>query len=66
MRSLHIEFSTRIDQLINDGKGEVLAFELTAEEFKNQIEHVKILPLSYIFIDGTSVIFESDRIIFSL
>jgi len=66
MASLHLEFSERIDQLINDHKGELQAFDIAASEFVNQIDEVTLCPLRYLFVDGSEVIFDNDKVIFSL
>lgn len=63
---LNIEFCQRIDQLINDGKGEVQAFELCCQEFRNQIDYVTLYPLSYFFVDLSSCYFENDNTFFNL
>lgn len=66
MNNLSIEFSDRIDQLINDGKGEVQAFELTCEEFKSKIVDVYLNPLRYLFKDLSSCTFFEGDIYYSI
>lgn len=64
---LHIQFCERIDQLINDGKGEVTAFELTCEEFRNQIFEVTLYPdLRYLFVDLSECTFKNNSVYFNL
>lgn len=66
MQNLSQEFTQRIDQLINDHKGEVQAFELTCQEFKNKIMDVTLYPLCYVFCDYSSVTFKEGSTYYSL
>lgn len=66
MNNLSQEFADRLEQLQNDGKGEVHSFELTCEEFKNKIAMVNLNPLRYYFIDNSDITFMDDKIFFNL
>ncbi len=50
-KNIAIEFTERLDQLIKDGKGEVQAFDITADEFQFKIIDCNLDPLRYLFID---------------
>ncbi len=65
-KNMSIEFCERLDQLIKDGKGEVQAFDITADEFKYKIIDFNLDPLRYLFLDLSMVEFKEGNEYFYL
>ncbi len=64
--NMAIEFTERLDQLIKDGKGEVQAFDITADEFQYKIIDFNLDPLRYLFLDLSMVEFKEGNEYFYL